>query len=47
MIILLTEAVGFGPEGFGDNKNIYGEITGFADIGKLTTIERNIIQLVE
>ena len=47
MIILLTEAVGFGPEGFGDNKNIYGEITGYANIGELTTIERNIIQLTQ
>ena len=45
LIILLTEAVGFGPEGQGDNKNIYGEITGFTEIGELTTIERNIIQL--
>ena len=47
MIILLTEAVGFGPEGQGDNKNIYGEITGFTNIGLLNSIERNVIVLTE
>ncbi len=52
MVILLTEAVGFGMSGSisqkgQDNKNIYGEITGFSELGKLTTIERNVIQLIK
>ncbi len=52
MVILLTEAVGFGMSGSisqkgQDNKNIYGEITGFSELGQLTTIEKNVIQLIK